>query len=247
MADDPQALINAAARALSVGKPHAASNLADLVERIGQGLCSSMEVGFGLTPRVGRTRRSPAERSRMKAFGTDVGVIHFVGIGGIGMSGIAEVGHQARLQGAGLGHRRGLYRGGAAQARHPDHDRPARRNLGDAAVIVISSAVSRGNPEVEALSSGACRIVRRAEMLTELMRMQKTIAVAGTHRKTTTTSMVAAMLDAGGLDPTVINGGIINRYGSNARLGKSDWMVVEADESDGSFLRLDGTIAISNT
>jgi UDP-N-acetylmuramate--alanine ligase len=117
-------------------------------------------------------------------------------------------------------------------------------NLGDAAVVVISSAVSRGNPEVEAAVERRLPIVKRAEMLAELMRMQKTIAVAGTHGKTTTTSMIAALLDAGGVDPTVINGGIINRYGSNARLGKSDWMVVEADESDGSFLRLDGTIAV---
>ena len=92
--------------------------------------------------------------------------------------------------------------------------------------------------------SGACPVVRRAEMLAELMRLKSTVAVAGTHGKTTTTSMIAAMLDAGGIDPTVINGGIINSYGSNARLGKSDWMVVEADESDGSFLRLDGTIAV---
>jgi len=103
---------------------------------------------------------------------------------------------------------------------------------------------SRGNPEVEAAAQRRLPIVKRAEMLAELMRMQKTIAVAGTHGKTTTTSMIAAMLDAGGMDPTVINGGIINRYGSNARLGKSEWMVVEADESDGSFLRLDGTIAV---
>jgi UDP-N-acetylmuramate--alanine ligase len=117
-------------------------------------------------------------------------------------------------------------------------------NLGDAAVIVVSTAISRGNPEVEAAIERRLPIVKRSEMLAELMRMQKTIAVAGTHGKTTTTSMVAAMLDAGGMDPTVINGGIINRYGSNARLGKSDWMVVEADESDGSFLRLDGTIAV---
>ena len=117
-------------------------------------------------------------------------------------------------------------------------------NLGEAAVVVCSSAISRGNPEIEAAKERRLPLVRRAEMLAELMRMQSTIAVAGTHGKTTTTSMIAAMLDAGGLDPTVINGGIINSYGSNARLGKSDWMVVEADESDGSFLRLDGTIAV---
>jgi UDP-N-acetylmuramate--alanine ligase len=117
-------------------------------------------------------------------------------------------------------------------------------NIGDAAVVVCSSAIKDNNPEVEAASERRLPRVKRAEMLAELMRMQKTVAVAGTHGKTTTTSMIAALLDNGGLDPTVINGGIINRYGSNARLGKSDWWVIEADESDGSFLRLDGTIAV---
>jgi UDP-N-acetylmuramate--alanine ligase len=117
-------------------------------------------------------------------------------------------------------------------------------NLGDAAVVVCSTAIKDSNPEVAAAAERRLPRVRRAEMLAELMRMQKTVAVAGTHGKTTTTSMVAALLDSGGLDPTVINGGIINRYGSNARLGKSDWWVIEADESDGSFLRLDGTIAV---
>jgi len=117
-------------------------------------------------------------------------------------------------------------------------------NLGEAAVVVTSTAIKRGNPEVEAALERRIPVVRRAEMLAELMRLKSTVAVAGTHGKTTTTSMVAALLDAGGVDPTVINGGIINSYGSNARLGDSDWMVVEADESDGSFLRLDGTIAV---
>ena len=117
-------------------------------------------------------------------------------------------------------------------------------NLGDAAVVVCSTAIRDSNPEVAAAAEKRLPRVRRAEMLAELMRMQKTVAVAGTHGKTTTTSMIAALLDAGGIDPTVINGGIINRYGSNARLGKSDWWVIEADESDGSFLRLDGTIAV---
>src|SRR5690349_8497989 len=180
----------------------------------------------------------------LKALGTDIGTIHFVGIGGIGMSGIAEVMHQLgySVQGSDIAEsyvveklrKRGI----------PVSIGQKAENLGDAAVVVISSAVSRGNPEVEAAVERRLPIVKRAEMLAELMRMQKTIAVAGTHGKTTTTSMIASLLDAGGIDPTVINGGIINRYGSNARLGKSDWMVVEADESDGSFLRLDGTIAI---
>jgi len=180
----------------------------------------------------------------MKALGTDIGTIHFVGIGGIGMSGIAEVMHQLgyKVQGSDISD--GYVVEGLRRLGIPVKIGHSADNLGDAAVVVISSAVSRGNPEVEAAAERRLPIVRRAEMLAELMRMQKTIAVAGTHGKTTTTSMIAALLDAGGVDPTVINGGIINRYGSNARLGKSDWMVVEADESDGSFLRLDGTIAV---
>ena len=117
-------------------------------------------------------------------------------------------------------------------------------NLGDAAVVVISTAIKKSNAEVAAAYERRIPVVRRAEMLAELMRLKLTVAVAGTHGKTTTTSMIAALLDAGGIDPTVINGGIINAYGSNARLGEGDWMVVEADESDGSFLRLDGTIAV---
>ena len=174
----------------------------------------------------------------------EIGTIHFVGIGGIGMSGIAEVMHILgyRVQGsdAAEGYRiEALRKLGipVAIGHSPD-------NLGDAAVVVISTAVKRDNPEVEAAYERRIPVVRRAEMLAELMRLKSTIAVAGTHGKTTTTSLVAALLDAGGIDPTVINGGIINAYDSNARLGSSDWMVVEADESDGSFLRLDGTIAV---
>ena len=180
----------------------------------------------------------------MKAMGTDIGTIHFVGIGGIGMSGIAEVMHQLgyKVQGSDIAD--GYVVDGLRKAGIPVTIGHNSENLGEAAVVVTSSAVSRGNPEVEAAVERRLPIVKRAEMLAELMRMQKTIAVAGTHGKTTTTSMVAAMLDAGGMDPTVINGGIINGYGSNARLGKSDWWVIEADESDGSFLRLDGTIAV---
>jgi UDP-N-acetylmuramate--alanine ligase len=180
----------------------------------------------------------------MKALGTDIGVIHFVGIGGIGMSGIAEVMNQLgySVQGSDVADSyvvEKLRKAGipVAIGHSPD-------NLGDAAVVVISSAIKDSNPEMVAAAERRLPRVKRAEMLAELMRMQKTVAVAGTHGKTTTTSMVAALLDGGGLDPTVINGGIINRYGSNARLGKSDWWVIEADESDGSFLRLDGTIAV---
>jgi UDP-N-acetylmuramate--alanine ligase len=181
---------------------------------------------------------------RMKGVGTDIGTIHFVGIGGIGMSGIAEVMHILgyRVQGSDLaeGYRiEGLRKIGIPVS--IGHDAA---NLGEAAVVVVSTAVSKENPEVAAAYERRVPVVRRAEMLAELMRLKRTVAVAGTHGKTTTTSLVAALLDAGGIDPTVINGGIINAYGSNARLGTSEWMVVEADESDGSFLRLDGTIAV---
>ncbi|URD59648.1 UDP-N-acetylmuramate--L-alanine ligase [Sphingomonas sp. KRR8] len=180
----------------------------------------------------------------MKAFGTDIGTIHFVGIGGIGMSGIAEVMHQLgyTVQGSDVADSyvtEGLRKAGIKVMIGQSAD-----NLGDATVVVTSTAIRPDNPEVQAAAERRLPRVKRAEMLAELMRMQQTIAVAGTHGKTTTTSMIAAMLDAGGIDPTVINGGIINSYGSNARLGKSEWMVVEADESDGSFLRLDGTIAV---
>jgi UDP-N-acetylmuramate--alanine ligase len=180
----------------------------------------------------------------MKALGTDIGIIHFVGIGGIGMSGIAEVMHQLgyKVQGSDVAESYVVEK--LRKAGIPVSIGHSPDNLGDAAVVVSSSAIKDGNPEMVAAAERRLPRVRRAEMLAELMRMQKTVAVAGTHGKTTTTSMVAALLDGGGLDPTVINGGIINRYGSNARLGKSDWWVIEADESDGSFLRLDGTIAV---
>ncbi|MDT9013134.1 UDP-N-acetylmuramate--L-alanine ligase [Novosphingobium sp. APW14] len=180
----------------------------------------------------------------MKGVGTDIGTIHFVGIGGIGMSGIAEVMHNLgySVQGSDIAEGyvvEGLRaRGIKVMVGHKAE------NLGDAAVVVTSTAVKRENPEVVAALEHRVPVVRRAEMLAELMRLKRTVAVAGTHGKTTTTSLVAALLDAGGVDPTVINGGIINSYGSNARLGESEWMVVEADESDGSFLRLDGTIAV---
>ncbi|MCR5871718.1 MULTISPECIES: UDP-N-acetylmuramate--L-alanine ligase [unclassified Sphingomonas] len=180
----------------------------------------------------------------MKGVAKDIGTIHFVGIGGIGMSGIAEVMHNLgyKVQGSDSAEGyvvEGLRKRGIAITIGQSAD-----NLGDAAVVVTSTAIKRDNPEVQAAYAARIPVVRRAEMLAELMRLKSTVAVAGTHGKTTTTSMIAALLDAGGIDPTVINGGIINQYGSNARLGDSEWMVVEADESDGSFLRLDGTIAV---
>ncbi|KQN25834.1 UDP-N-acetylmuramate--alanine ligase [Sphingomonas sp. Leaf33] len=180
----------------------------------------------------------------MKGVATDIGTIHFVGIGGIGMSGIAEVMHNLGYQVQGSDVAEGYVIEGLRKRGITVTIGHAAANVTDAAVVVTSTAVKRGNPEVEAALSNRIPVVRRAEMLAELMRLKSTVAVAGTHGKTTTTSMVAALLDAGGVDPTVINGGIINSYGSNARLGASDWMVVEADESDGSFLRLDGTIAV---
>ena len=180
----------------------------------------------------------------MKGVATDIGTIHFVGIGGIGMSGIAEVMKNLGYDVQGSDIAEGYVVEGLRQRGIRVMIGHAAENLGDAAVVVTSTAVKRNNPEVAAALEGRIPVVRRAEMLAELMRLKRTVAVAGTHGKTTTTSMVAALLDAGGIDPTVINGGIINSYGSNARLGASDWMVVEADESDGSFLRLDGTIAV---
>ena len=180
----------------------------------------------------------------MKGVSTDIGTIHFVGIGGIGMSGIAEVMHNLgyAVQGSDLSEGPSVQRlrahGITVMVGH------AAENVHGVAVVVTSTAVRRTNPEVAAALENRIPVVRRAEMLAELMHLKSTVAVAGTHGKTTTTSMIAALLDAGGIDPTVINGGVIEQYGSNARLGDSDWMVVEADESDGSFLRLDGTIAV---
>lgn len=174
----------------------------------------------------------------------DVGPIHFVGIGGIGMSGIAEVllNHGYVVQGSDLKSTpiterlKGL---GAVI-----FEGQASSNLEGAEVVVISSAIKPGNPEFDEARRQGLPVVRRAEMLAELMRLKSNVAVGGTHGKTTTTTMVAALLDAGNFDPTVINGGIIHAYGSNARVGDGEWMVVEADESDGTFNRLPATIAI---
>ena len=174
----------------------------------------------------------------------DVGPIHFVGIGGIGMSGIAEVllSHGYTVQGSDLKETPITKRLTELGAMVFVGQRA--ENIADAAVIVISSAIKPGNPELDEARLRGLPIVRRAEMLAELMRLKSNIAVAGTHGKTTTTTMVAALLDGGKFNPTVVNGGIIHAYGSNARVGDGEWMVVEADESDGTFNRLPATIAI---
>ncbi|QBF31251.1 UDP-N-acetylmuramate--L-alanine ligase [Thalassococcus sp. S3] len=174
----------------------------------------------------------------------DVGPIHFVGIGGIGMSGIAEVllNHGYVVQGSDLKASKITERLADLGA-HIFVGQEA-RNLEDAEVVVISSAIKPGNAELDEARRRGLPVVRRAEMLAELMRLKSNIAVAGTHGKTTTTTMVATLLDAGNFDPTVVNGGIIHAYGSNARMGQGEWMVVEADESDGTFNRLPATIAI---
>jgi UDP-N-acetylmuramate--alanine ligase len=174
----------------------------------------------------------------------DVGPIHFVGIGGIGMSGIAEVllNHGYRVQGSDLKATKITDRLKSLGAVIFEGQRA--ENLAGAEVVVISSAIKTGNPELDAARATGLPVVRRAEMLAELMRLKSNVAVAGTHGKTTTTTMVAALLDEGGIDPTVINGGIIHAYGSNARMGQGEWMVVEADESDGTFNRLPAMIAI---
>ena len=175
---------------------------------------------------------------------TDMGPIHFVGIGGIGMSGIAEVLIHAgyNVQGSDLKRSKITDRLEDRGAKIFEGQRA--ENLEGAEVIVISSAIKKGNPELDEARRLGLPVVRRAEMLAELMRLRSNVAVAGTHGKTTTTTMVAALLDAGGIDPTVINGGIIHAYDSNARVGAGEWMVVEADESDGTFNRLPATIAI---
>lgn len=180
----------------------------------------------------------------MRALPLSIGPLHFVGIGGIGMSGIAEVLHELgyQVQGSDLSENANVQRLRASGIPvSVGHDA---KNLSNAQVVVVSTAVPKDNPEVVAARAKLIPVVRRAEMLAELMRLKWAVAIGGTHGKTTTTSLVAAVLEGAGLDPTVINGGIINAYGSNTRLGSGDWMVVEADESDGSFLRLPAVIAI---
>ena len=174
----------------------------------------------------------------------ELGPIHFVGIGGIGMSGIAEVLMTLGYRVQGSDAKASKITDRLVKLGATFFEGQAASNLGEAAVVVISSAIKKGNPELEEARRRKLPVVRRAEMLAELMRMRSNIAIAGTHGKTTTTTMVSALLDKGGFDPTVINGGVIHAYGSNARAGAGEWMVVEADESDGSFNRLPATIAI---
>ena len=180
----------------------------------------------------------------MRALPLSIGTIHLIGIGGIGMSGIAEVLHNLgyTVQGSDIADSANVRR--LREAGIPvaiGHDA---ENLGAAQVVVVSTAVSRDNPEILAARTRLIPVVRRAEMLAELMRLRWSIAVGGTHGKTTTTSLIAAVLESAHLDPTVINGGIVNAYGTNTRLGAGEWMVVEADESDGSFLRLPAVVAV---
>src|SRR5262249_36707991 len=193
---------------------------------------------------VGRSGGQNDRKEDAMKLPRDIGPIHFVGIGGIGMSGIAEVliNQGYTVQGSDASESANVKRlrdkGAKVTVGHDG------KNVDGADVVVVSSAIKRDNPELVAARAKRLPVVRRAEMLAELMRLKSCVAVAGTHGKTTTTSLVASLLDAGDLDPTVINGGIINAYGTNARLGAGDWMVVEADESDGTFLKLPADIAI---
>ena len=220
----PQRCNASAAAAHSLAMPDAASRLADLVDGLGV---------QGEKPVTAPTRVP-----------FDIGANHFIRIGGIGMSGIAEIMHNLgyKVQGSDAVESANVKRlreaGIQIQIGH------SVENLKDAVVVVYSSAVKAGNPELDAARQRKLPLVRRAEMLAEIMRLKNCVAIAGTNGKTTTTTLVAALLDAGGLDPTVVNGGIINAYGTNARLGAGEWVVVEADESDGTFLRLPATIAV---
>ena len=180
----------------------------------------------------------------MNKVSIEFGIFHFIGIGGIGMSGIAEILHDQgyKVQGSDMNASPNVARLRELGIKvFIGHDAA---NVDDAAVVVVSSAIKSENPEVAAARQRFVPVVRRAEMLGEIMRLKRSIAIGGTHGKTTTTTLVAAMLDAGDLDPTVINGGIINKYGTNARLGQGEWLVAEADESDGTFTKLPATVSV---
>jgi UDP-N-acetylmuramate--alanine ligase len=179
-----------------------------------------------------------------RAIPFDTGPIHFVGIGGIGMSGIAAVMKNLGYEVTGSDAKEGANVERLRAQGVPVFIGHKAENVAQAGVVVVSSAIKNGNPETDSARARGVPIVRRAEMLAEIMRLKWTVAVGGTHGKTTTTSMIAALLDAGAKDPTVINGGIINAYGANARMGEGEWMVVEADESDGTFTRLRATAVV---
>ena len=231
----PQALAEAAAAAKRLGQPDAVVRLADLVEEL-IGSRAEKRVGFS-------TRCQRGNEVRMQMPG-DIGPVHMLGIGGIGMSAIAEILHAKgyTVQGSDQKDSANVRRLRAKGIRvFVGHD-PV--NLVGARYIVISTAVKPGNPELEAARAKGLPIIRRAEMLAELMRLYATVSVTGTHGKTTTTSLIAHVFNAAGLDPTVITGGIINEWGSNARLGNGDWMIVEADESDGTFIKIPTQIGV---
>ena len=180
----------------------------------------------------------------MKHFSKDIGVIHFIGIGGIGMSGIAEIlcnlGY--KISGSDINKSSNVNR--LIEMGIKVHIGQRAENIKNVSIIVISSAIPEDNVELVAGALNKIPIVRRADMLAELMRFKKSISVGGSHGKTTTTSFISSLLEGAKLDPTVVNGGIIEAYGTNARLGKSDWMIVEADESDGTFIKLPSTYVV---
>ena len=184
------------------------------------------------------------KKNSMKPFSKDIGVIHFIGIGGIGMSGIAEIlcnlGY--KISGSDINKSSNVNR--LIEMGIKVHIGQRAENIKNVSIIVISSAIPEDNVELVAGALNKIPIVRRADMLAELMRFKKSISVGGSHGKTTTTSFISSLLEGAKLDPTVVNGGIIEAYGTNARLGKSDWMIVEADESDGTFIKLPSTYVV---
>ena len=234
----PETLMQAATAAKAQGRPDAVSRLADLVEEL-IGRRHAKRVRFG-----DRAVCTPARERRRMQMPLNIGPVHILGIGGIGMSAIAEIMHAKgyTVQGSDQKESANVKRLRAKGIRvFVGHD-PI--NLVGARYVVISTAVKTGNPELEAARAKGLPIIRRAEMLAELMRLYATVSVTGTHGKTTTTSLIAHVFNACGLDPTVITGGIINDWGSNARRGEGPWMIVEADESDGTFIKIPTQIGV---